>query len=102
MRKLVVQANNAYIFPGVGLGLMVAGTTRIRDEMFLAAGSFACFFAAFRLLFPTSLCREFDIVELSVRPGRSVVLVKDIVVLDKALQIYSRRTVPKLIVLIGG
>ncbi|GAQ80039.1 malate dehydrogenase [Klebsormidium nitens] len=31
------QANNAYIFPGIGLGLLVAGTTRIRDEMFLAA-----------------------------------------------------------------
>jgi malate dehydrogenase (oxaloacetate-decarboxylating) len=55
MKLFVVQANNAYIFPGVGLGLMVAGTTRIRDEMFLAAGSLACLFAACRLLIPTSL-----------------------------------------------
>ncbi|KAL3694312.1 hypothetical protein R1sor_007963 [Riccia sorocarpa] len=31
------QGNNAYIFPGFGLGCIVAGTTRIRDEMFLAA-----------------------------------------------------------------
>ncbi|OAE25308.1 hypothetical protein AXG93_4620s1220 [Marchantia polymorpha subsp. ruderalis] len=31
------QGNNAYIFPGFGLGCLVAGTTRIRDEMFLAA-----------------------------------------------------------------
>jgi len=28
------QANNSYIFPGVGLGLLVSGAT---DEMFLAA-----------------------------------------------------------------
>lgn len=31
------QANNAYVFPGVGLGLLVAGATRVSDAMFLAA-----------------------------------------------------------------
>jgi malate dehydrogenase (oxaloacetate-decarboxylating)(NADP+) len=31
------QANNAYIFPGVGLGLAAAGATRVTDEMFLGA-----------------------------------------------------------------
>ena len=31
------QANNAYVFPGVGLGAIASGTTRITDEMFMAA-----------------------------------------------------------------
>ncbi len=31
------QANNSYIFPGVGLGLLVSGSKRVTDAMFFAA-----------------------------------------------------------------
>lgn len=31
------QANNAYIFPGFGLGLIISGAIRVHDDMLLAA-----------------------------------------------------------------
>jgi malate dehydrogenase (oxaloacetate-decarboxylating)(NADP+) len=31
------QANNSYVFPGVGLGVMVSGASRVTDAMFIAA-----------------------------------------------------------------
>jgi len=31
------QSNNAYIFPGMGLGCVVSGAIRVHDDMFLAA-----------------------------------------------------------------
>ncbi len=33
----IAQCNNSYIFPGMGLGILGAGATRVSDEMFKAA-----------------------------------------------------------------
>jgi malate dehydrogenase (oxaloacetate-decarboxylating) len=33
----IVQCNNSYIFPGVGLGVLAAGARHVTDEMFMAA-----------------------------------------------------------------
>jgi len=32
-----IQANNCYIFPGFGFGLVMSGTIRVHDDMLLAA-----------------------------------------------------------------
>jgi len=37
MLSLLTQANNAYIFPGFGLGLVISGAIRVHDDMLLAA-----------------------------------------------------------------
>lgn len=33
----LIQSNNAYIFPGFGLGLIISGAIRVHDDMLLAA-----------------------------------------------------------------
>lgn len=37
-RVPINQTNNSYIFPGVGLGVLAVGATRVTDNMFMAAG----------------------------------------------------------------
>ena len=33
----IAQSNNAYIFPGLGLGILASGARRVSDDMFMAA-----------------------------------------------------------------
>ncbi|HEI3204206.1 TPA: NAD-dependent malic enzyme, partial [Escherichia coli] len=45
-QREISQCNNAYIFPGVGLGVLISGATRVTQNMFLASAralaSFEC------------------------------------------------------------
>jgi len=45
-KHVIGQCNNAFIFPGVGLGALIARVGRVTDSMFLAAaktlGEFTC------------------------------------------------------------
>ncbi|EGI16280.1 NAD-dependent malic enzyme (NAD-ME) [Escherichia coli M605] len=45
-QKVISQCNNAYIFPGIGLGVLISGATRVTRNMFLASAralaSFEC------------------------------------------------------------
>jgi malate dehydrogenase (oxaloacetate-decarboxylating)(NADP+) len=34
---VTAQANNSHIFPGLGLGALASGATRVTDQMFVAA-----------------------------------------------------------------
>jgi malate dehydrogenase (oxaloacetate-decarboxylating) len=36
-KRSIGQCNNAYVFPGVGLGVLASGARRVRQEMFMAA-----------------------------------------------------------------
>lgn len=37
---IFMQSNNAYIFPGLGLGLIISGAIRVHDDMLLVACKF--------------------------------------------------------------
>ena len=54
------QGNNSYIFPGIGLGAVVSGTSRINDDVFMAA--------AYRL---AHLVSESDLEQGSLYPALS-------------------------------
>ncbi|HGP2369708.1 TPA: NAD-dependent malic enzyme [Salmonella enterica] len=36
-QNIIPQCNNAYIFPGIGLGVIISGATRVTQNMFIAA-----------------------------------------------------------------
>lgn len=48
---MMIQANNAYIFPGIGLGLVISGAIRVHDSMLLAACKFTIYFSLYVLIF---------------------------------------------------
>ena len=51
-----IQANNAYIFPGLGLGLVISGAIRVHDEMLLAA----CKYTIYRIMRSCSILLNYS------------------------------------------
>jgi malate dehydrogenase (oxaloacetate-decarboxylating)(NADP+) len=74
-REIVpAQANNAYIFPGIGLGSTLASTSRITERMFAAAArTLAALVTPEDLARGTVLPPLADIREVSARIARSVI-----------------------------
>lgn len=56
-KHVIGQCNNAFIFPGVGLGVLIARAGRVTDSMFLAAaktlGDFTCSHDCHGALYPS-------------------------------------------------
>ncbi len=60
--KPISQCNNAYIFPGLGLGVLAVGARRVTDGMFMAAAqALAALRPADRLLPPITKLREVSV-----------------------------------------
>ncbi|MGC1301692.1 MAG: NAD-dependent malic enzyme [Caulobacteraceae bacterium] len=63
----IAQTNNSYIFPGMGLGILAAGATRVTDQMFMVAATTLSGMASVgddgqpRLLPPISALREVSV-----------------------------------------
>lgn len=68
------QANNAYVFPGMGLGVTLAGASRVTEEMFAAAAAeLASLVTDEDLVRGTLLPPLHTIREVSARIARTVV-----------------------------
>jgi len=69
----ISQCNNSYIFPGLGMGVIAAGATRVTDEMFLTAARVLSDCAAMQSGYDTTLLPPLeDIREVSRRVALAV------------------------------